>query len=206
MTKIKNFLSKVGNWFKKAWRVSVNFFTNNVWAGVLAIVVLILLFILIVQGIVKGIDKCSNSTTESSIANRATNITSSQLMDKLNNGDTFVLFIGAASCSHCKQFYKTINAYVNSGKTVYYLDIDDTSDPTMQRYIVEIEERLLNDIPSDRGITTFATPTTVYVENGEFADAIQGAYGMQGGTNYAIFCDVVEGKYVGKATYVMKAE
>ena len=201
MTKIKNFFSKMGKWIKKAWGVCMNFFKENVWAAVLAIVVAILLFILIVQGIVKGIDKLANKEEESSISLRATTLTTSQVMDKLNNGDTFILFIGANTCAHCKEFYKTINTYVNSGNTVYYVDVADSSDPTLNKYFSELEERLLNDIPSDRNITELATPTTIYVKDGEFADAIQGAYGMEGGSDYATFCDVVEGKYVGKPTY-----
>ena len=205
MTKIKNFFSKLWKWIKTAWRVSMEFFKENVWAAVLAIVVGILLFILVVQGIVKGVDKLTNKEEESSIALRATTITTSQVMDKLNNGETFVLFIGANTCSHCKEFYKTINTYVKSGNTVYYVDVADTSDPTLSKYFSELEERLLEDIPSDRNITELATPTTVYVKNGEFADAIQGAYGMNGGSDYATFCDVVEGKYVGKATYTIGA-
>lgn len=201
MTKIKNVFSKFWNWIKKVIKVCSNFLKENVWASVLGIVAVILLFILVVQGIVKGIDKCRSENTESSIANRATTLTTSQVMEKLNNGDTFVLFLGANTCAHCKEFYKTINTYVNSGNTVYYVDLADSSDPTLIKYQSEFEERLLEGVPTDRGITSLATPTTVYVKDGEFVDAVQGAYGMEGGTNYAIFCDVVEGKYVGKPTY-----
>lgn len=201
MTKIKNVFSKFWNWIKKVIKVCSNFLKENVWASVLGIVAVILLFILVVQGIVKGIDKCRSENTESSIANRANTLTTSQVMEKLNNGDTFVLFLGANTCAHCKEFYKTINTYVNSGNTVYYVDLADSSDPTLIKYQSEFEERLLEGVPTDRGITSLATPTTVYVKDGEFVDAVQGAYGMEGGTNYAIFCDVVEGKYVGKPTY-----
>lgn len=205
MTKIKNFFSKLGRWIKKAWKVSMNFFKENVWAAVLAIVVSILLFILIVQGIVKGIDKLTTKNEESSIALRATTITTSELMEKLNDKETFVLFIGANTCAHCKEFYKTVNTYVKSGNTVYYVDVADTSDPTLKKYFSEIEERLIEGVASDRNITELATPTTVYVKDGVFADAIQGAYGMEGGSDYATFCDVVEGKYVGKPAYKLGA-
>lgn len=69
-----------------------------------------------------------------------------------------------------------------------------------QNYPV-IVEKLTTEIPDDRNITGLATPTTVYVKDGKFADAVVGAYGMKGGEEYAIFCDVVEGKYVGKASH-----
>ena len=203
MTKIKNFFKKTWNWIKKAFTVCKNYFRENVWAGVLAIVLGILLFIFIVQGIVKAIDKAANTEEDQTVLN-ATTLTSAQLMDKLSKGETFIIFFGANNCAHCKEFYKTINTYVGSGNTVYYLDLNDKSDTTLNRYYPELEERLLNDIPVDRGITAFNTPTTVYVKNGQFADAIQGAYGMEGGANYATFCDIVEGKYVGKPTYKLQ--
>lgn len=206
MTKIKNLFSKIWDWIKKFIKVCSNFLRENVWASVLGIVVAILLFILVVQGVVKGIDKCSNASSESTIANRATTLTTSEVMEKLNKGHTFVLFLGANTCSHCKEFYKTINTYVKSGNTVYYVDLADTSDPTLLKYQAEFEERLLDGVPTDRGITSLATPTTIYVKDGEFVDAVQGAYGMEGGANYAIFCDVVEGRYVGKSTYTFETK
>lgn len=205
MTKIKNFFSKLWSWIKKAWKVTIDFFKENVWASVLAIVAAILLFILLVQGIVKGIDKLSNKDQESSVSLKATTITTSELMTKLKNGESFVLFLGANTCAHCKQFYTTINTYVESGNTVYYVDVADTSDPTLNKYFDEIEERLVDGVAADRNITELATPTTVYVKDGEFLDAVQGAFGMDGGKDYATFCDVVEGKYVGKPTYTFVA-
>lgn len=202
---IKTFSAKVWSWTKKTYKICANFLRENVWAAVLGIVLAIFLFILIVQGIVKGIDKWTNQTEESSVSLKATTITSSQLMTKLNNNETFVLFIGANTCAHCKQFYKTINTYVSSGKTVYYIDVADTSDPTLTKYYPEIAERLLEGVPTDRNITELATPTTVYVKDGEFLDAIQGAVGMNGGKDYVVFCDVVEGKYVGKDAYKLSS-
>jgi len=204
MSKIKNFFIKVWELIKKCYKVCVNFLKENVWASVLGIVLGILLFILVVQGIVKGIDKCKSETTESTVNNMATTLTTSQLMDKLNSSDnTFVLFIGANTCAHCKEFYKTVNTYIKSGHTVYYVDMADTSDPTLTKYAAELEERL-ETIPDDRNITDLSTPLSIYVKNGEFVDAVQGAYGMEGGTNYATWCDVMEGKYENKATYTFQ--
>lgn len=200
MTKIKNFFKKTWDWIKNVFRICSNYLKENVWASVLAIVLAILLFLFLINGIVKGIDKIATKEEDSSVLN-ATTITTAQAMEKINKGETFVLFLGANTCAHCKEFYKTINAYVGSGNTVYYVDLADTSDPTLSRYFPEFEERLLNEVPSDRGIVELATPTTIYIKNGEFVDAVQGAHGMSGGADYATFCDVVEGKYVGKATY-----
>ena len=204
MNKVKNFFSKVWDWIKKAFRASKNFFKENVWASVLAIVIGILLFIVVVQGIVKAVDKCKNETSESSIENRSTTITSSQLMEKLENNETFVLFLGANTCAHCKQFYKTVNTYIKSGNTVYYVDLADSSDPTLNKYYYEIQEKL-EDIAADRNITDLSTPLSIYVKDGVFTDAVQGAYGMEGGADYATWCDVMEGKYVGKPTYTFSS-
>lgn len=200
MNKIKKFFCKVWELIKKIYKVCANFFRENVWASVLAIVAAILLFILLVQGVVKGIDKCKNKTEESTIANRAETVTSSELIDMLNKEKTFVLFMGANTCAHCKQFYTTINTYVKSGNTVYYIDLADTSDPTLTKYSAEFVERLDN-LPADRNITDLSTPLCIYVRDGEFVDAVQGAYGMEGGSNYATWCDVMEGKYENKAVY-----
>lgn len=201
MNKIKDIFIKIGKAIKKFWSATINFFKESPWASTLAIVVGILLFIFIVQGVVKGVDKCNNKNSETAEINKAITLTSTEVMEKINNNETFILFMGSHSCAHCKQFYKTINTYVDSGNTVYYIDLDDTSDPTRTRYLPILQEKLVEGIPADRAIEDLSTPTTVYVKDGEFVDAVQGAYGMEGGTNYAIFCDVMEGKYIGKPTY-----
>ena len=121
--------------------------------------------------------------------------------DKINNEETFVLFLGSHNCAHCQQFYATINAYIKSGNTVYYLDVADESDAALIANYAIIVEKLTTEVPDDRGITTFATPTTVYVNKGVFADAVVGAYGMSGGEEYAKFCDVVEGVYADKPSH-----
>ena len=200
MNKVKNFFVKVWEWLKKAYRVCRDFLKENVWASVLLIVVSILLFIIIVQGIVKAVDKWQSKEEESSIENRSTVLTTSQLMTKLENKESFVLFLGANTCAHCKQFYKTVNTYIKSGNTVYYVDLADTSDPTLNKYYYELVEKL-DDIPDDRNITDLSTPLSIYVKDGVFTDAVQGAFGMSGGTEYATWCDVMEGVYEGKPTH-----
>ena len=201
---MKNFFSKLWTYIVKGFDITVAFFKENIWASVLAVIMVIVIFIMSLQGIIKAIDSCGN---ESKVENRATVVTSQQLENKLNNGDTFVLFIGSQDCSHCKQFYATINMYIKStGKEIFYFDTGDKTDLGRNKMTADLEERLLSDIDADRGITSLATPTTVYIEQGKFKDAIQGAYGMKGGANYLIFCEVIEGQYVGKATYTTKLE
>ena len=199
---MKKFFINLWQYIKKIYAVLARFFKENVWASVLGILVAIVLFIVALQGVIKAIDSCDSKST---IQNRATVLTGSQLEEKLNEGHSFVLFIGSQTCDHCKLFYATINTYIRStGNEIFYFDTGDMTDPARISVTSDLEERLLNDIPADRGITSLATPTTVRIENGEFVDAIQGAYGMTGGSNYLIFCEVIEGDYVGKSTYTDK--
>ena len=67
----------------------------------------------------------------------------------------------------------------------------------------EIKQKVLDEIPEDRKITSLSTPLTIYVKDGEFKDAMQGAYGMKGGEDYLVFCDIVEGNYVDKPVYTL---
>jgi predicted bacteriocin transport accessory protein len=201
---MKKFFSTVWLYIKKGFNVTVRFFKENIWASVLAVILAIVLFIVALQGIIKAIDSCDDDKIE----NRATAITSAQLEEKLEAEETFVLFVGSQDCAHCKQFYKTINRYIKDhpDTEIFYFDTNDSTDLGRGKMTIEIEQRLIAEIESDRGITSLATPTTIYIEDGEFKDAIQGAYGMTGGANYLIFCEVIEGKYVGKSTYTTKLE
>ena len=203
MESLKNFFIKVWEYIKKAFNVSVEFLKENIWATVLSVILAIILLIMGLQGIIKAIDSCENET----IQNRATVVTSSQIEKMFDEEKTFVLFIGSQNCSHCKEFYKTINTYIKStGKEIFYFDVDDTTDPGSDRYTLELQDMILSAIPEDRGIKSLSTPTTIRVEDGVIVDAIQGAYGMEGGTNYLIFCEVIEGAYVGKDTYTNKLQ
>ena len=72
---MKNFFIKLWEYIKKGFKVSVQFFKENIWASVLGVILAIVLFIMALQGIIKAIDSCDNDT----IQNRATVVTSSQL-------------------------------------------------------------------------------------------------------------------------------
>ena len=199
---MKNFFIKVWEYIKKAFFVVVRFFKENVWASVLGIIIAIVLFIMALQGVIKAIDSCGDG---SKIENRATVVTSKELQAMLDKDGEFILFIGSQNCDHCKLFYETINKYMLTiGKEVFYFDTADTTDFGRTAMVSDLEFKLLNEIDPDRGITALATPTTVLIRDGEFVDAIQGAYGMEGGNDYFIFCEVVEGVYENKPTYTNK--
>ena len=199
---MKNFFIKVWEYIKKAFFVVVRFFKENVWASVLGIIIAIVLFIMALQGVIKAIDSCGDG---SKIENRATVVTSKELQAMLDKDGEFILFIGSQNCDHCKLFYETINNYIlTTGTEVFYFDTADTTDFGRTAMVSDLEFKLLNEIDPDRGITALATPTTVLIRDGEFVDAIQGAYGMDGGNDYFIFCEVVEGVYENKPTYTNK--
>jgi predicted bacteriocin transport accessory protein len=199
---MKNFFIKVWEYIKKAFFVVVRFFKENVWASVLGIIIAIVLFIMALQGVIKAIDSCGD---RSKIENRATVVTSKELQTMLDKDGEFILFIGSQNCDHCKLFYETINNYIlTTGTEVFYFDTADTTDFGRTAMVSDLEFKLLNEIDPDRGITALATPTTVLIRDGEFVDAIQGAYGMDGGNDYFIFCEVVEGVYENKPTYTNK--
>ena len=68
--------------------------------------------------------------------------------------ERFILFIGAASCSHCKTYTKTINRVITDYQIkVYYLDVD------------KLKEEEYKDL--NRSITYSGTPTTVVIEKGK---------------------------------------
>lgn len=200
MKKIKTFFKKIWEFIKKIYKVVANFIKENVWAQVLAILAAVVLFILVFQGVVKLIDKATSKEEET--VNMATALTATELRNKIDNKESFVLFIGGHSCAHCRQFYTTINAYISEGKTVYYFDVEDTSDVanTTSFRLNVLRNPLVNNIniKINRGIKELATPTTVVVQDGKFVDAIQGAIGMDGGQAYVDFTRLLAGEFINK--------
>ena len=56
--------------------------------------------------------------------NYCTEISLEQLEDKINNKDTFILFIGSTNCSHCKDFQPTLNQIIKDyDLTIYYINV-----------------------------------------------------------------------------------
>ena len=119
--------------------------------------------------------------------------------EKISNDDDFVLFIGAHDCVYCNEFKTVVNKYISStGNAIYYIDIHDTSDTSIEgRYLTEWAE-MLADIQTRDFDGGLSTPTVVVIRDGEFADAKSGAQGLSGGMEYLNFVDFVEGKYIGK--------
>lgn len=204
---MKKFFKGVGNFFKKIglfiWKylkISFNYVKDNAWLQPIVLVVLIFALVFGFQGVVNGIEKYkeNKAAKQEESKNQYTKLTMAQARQKMADKEDFVLFIGAASCVYCAEFKTVVNKYVSStGNAIYYIDIEDDSDTSMEkRYLDEWVEKLTKI--ETRMLTGLSTPTVIVIRDGEFADAKSGAQGLSGGMEYLNFVDFVEGKYIGK--------
>lgn len=81
-------------------------------------------------------------------------ISFSELKDKIENKEDFILFIGSETCSACSAYKITINKIIeNYGLDVKYIDLDKVGE---------------NDYNYVKDIAYFTgTPATVFIENGK---------------------------------------
>ncbi len=76
------------------------------------------------------------------------------IVKKVNNNESFILYIGSSNCSHCKTFRPKLEKIVNNNKIeVYYVDISKLD---------QDELSILSSISSYSG-----TPNTAFIVNGE---------------------------------------
>lgn len=125
-------------------------------------------------------------------------LNSSEMLDKINSGDEFVFTIGQYGCSACEAFETTINRYLQDGNDMYYVYVNDTSDPDRGNFINYAFSKLALEIQADREIGEF-TPTTIYVKDGEFKDAYQGVLDTYDTYDYEKFVDMMKGEYENEA-------
>lgn len=205
---MKKFLKNVGNFFKKIglfiWKylkISWNYIKENAWIQPIAIVALIFVLIFGMQAVVDGVEKIKENiqNKKDEESNAYTKLTMAQVEEKLDNGDDFVLFVGAHDCSYCVLFKDVVNKYIKStGNMIYYIDIHDTSDSTIDSKILIAWAQDLEAIDTRDFDGSLSTPTTIVIRDGKFADAKSGAQGLEGGTDYLNFTKFVEGTYIGK--------
>lgn len=205
---MKKFLKSVGNFFKKIglfiWKylkVCWNYIKENAWIQPIAIVALIFGLVFGFQGIVNGIEKikAANDEKKEVAKDVYTKLTMKEVREKMTNGDDFVLFIGAHDCVYCNQFKTVVNKYISStGNAIYYIDIHDTSDSSIDTKYLNEWAQSLADIDTREFDGSLSTPTVIVIRDGEFADAKSGAQGLSGGMEYLNFVKFVEGGYIGK--------
>lgn len=77
-----------------------------------------------------------------------------EYLEKIENGETFPLVIGSASCSACAMFKGTMESFIKKYQVeVFYIDIS------------KLSEEEYNSLKTD---TSFdSTPTTVFFESGK---------------------------------------
>lgn len=77
-----------------------------------------------------------------------------EFIDKIENKDDFVLFIGSATCQHCDAFKETIKSVVKNYQVkIYYIDIHKFTEQQSNKFKTYINFS--------------ATPTTVFIYNGD---------------------------------------
>lgn len=77
-----------------------------------------------------------------------------ELADKIENKDSFVLYVGSSSCSHCANFKPILEKVINKYKLdVYYINMADLSSAKYNAVMKKIDGE--------------GTPTTVYIEKGK---------------------------------------
>ena len=201
MKSICNFFKKVWAFIVKYSKIAWSYVKENAWLQPIIIVALIFGLVFGFQGIVNGVEKIKASLeTKEEAKDKFTKLTMGEVREKLNNGDDFALFIGAHDCVYCNDFKTVVNKYIGStGNMIYYIDIHDTSDSTIDnKYLVEWTEMLGEIATRDFDGTNLSTPTVVVIRGGEFKDAKSGAQGLSGGTDYLNFVKFVEGEYIDK--------
>ena len=84
-----------------------------------------------------------------------TEISYTDLNKMLDDKESFVLFIGSATCTHCASYKVTLNKVIDENNVdgVYYIDVDNLSE---------------KDTSSLQAKFPFSgTPTTIFIEKGE---------------------------------------
>ena len=75
-------------------------------------------------------------------------------IEKVENKESFILFVGSATCSHCDAFKKTINKIVKKYQVnIYYIDIHEFTSEQLNKFKTYINFD--------------STPTTVFIYDGE---------------------------------------
>ena len=77
-----------------------------------------------------------------------------ELAEKISNKDSFVLYVGSSSCSHCANFKPTLEKVIDKYKLdVYYINMANLSEAKYNAVMKKIDGQ--------------GTPTTVYIEKGK---------------------------------------
>ena len=68
---------------------------------------------------------CGTKTVEPANLGRIIDVTPQEIMDKMDNGDTFFLYVTLSTCSVCAEFKNVVNEFIaNYDVDMYHLEID----------------------------------------------------------------------------------
>lgn len=81
-------------------------------------------------------------------------ITFDQYEQMMENEDSFILFVGSATCSHCFEFKVTLERLIEDYNVDFkYIDVDNFDDNQKKNF--------------KENIRFTGTPTTVFIQNGK---------------------------------------
>ena len=115
----------------------------------------IILVCLAVIGLVSASKTLNQKNKEED--NHLIEISITELQEKVNNKETFILLISQTNCSHCAE-YKPVLKEVLTKYDIFAYEIDETK-------LSEKENGILKNIANISG-----TPTTVFIVDGEEAN------------------------------------
>lgn len=86
--------------------------------------------------------------------NNFINLNYNEVMDKINNKESFVLCVSATDCTHCKDYKPKLKKISNSYDIkIYYTDVDTFNKKDYEKF--------KTDLSFDGG-----TPVTIFIKNG----------------------------------------
>ena len=180
------------NFFKKV----IDFIKEATWLQPILFVLAILILIFGIQGCGKMVNKVKNTNWGCACKKESedpyTKILAEDVMEKIENGDDFVLYIGYETCSGCQAFAPVLERFHEDypKKKVYYLSIQQNEE-TKEYKDATLTDELLKDIHAPiknfLGGEGLATPTVAVFKDGECIGAEVG-----GGQNGISVTDILD--------------
>ena len=183
MTGVKRFFGKL---FK--------FIKESVWLQPVLIVGLIFVFIFSLGGISDFFSNVGNwfqgGETNNGEKLKLEVLTQEEVLNKLLDGEEFVVVFVQDNCAYCEEYYVSLNQYkksldddssFNGGVKIYAMDVTKVNDEYRDDTILEDTykewyERMFDATGEDKWNTKtgFSTPTTVYIGDNEILHAEEG--------------------------------
>lgn len=184
-------MKAIKSFFKKVW----DSIRSNAWIQPILFVVAIFLVILAVQGIGKASQNWSCSKKDEKYVKE---ILFEKVEEKIEEDDSFILYIGYESCSGCQAFQPVLKKFHEKNKnvTVYHLNVNVVDgvydDATLtSEGMADLWELIIPVVVEQDGQDAGQyTPTVVAINQGEFVKAYQG--GGRSGVTYSDMMELVD--------------